>query len=256
MAVKQVANAGASILPRQHKPALHPETPPAPLESVSQHKSETLDPTVELKTNSTSHASSPASSSQPFLNADGSLTVPGATHTIPAPMLVMLQERSALIAVVQSYTQVFPLKQGKRYLLGRDKDNDIPLSDLSISRKHAEAFPGPDGFYIRDLRSSNGVLVNCTRIDNPYRLSNGDCITVGNINIYFFEPGVHRDQPQLSPAREAEQVKVSRAGTPSRTLKLVNISAARSKTCRNCGTTSSPIARFCPACGASLQEVQ
>ena len=256
MAVKQVANAGASIIPRQHKPDLHPETPPAPLESVSQHKSETLDPTVVLKTNSTSHASSPASSSQPFLNADGSLTVPGATHTIPAPMLVMLQERSALIAVVQSYTQVFPLKQGKRYLLGRDKDNDIPLSDLSISRKHAETFPGPDGFYIRDLGSSNGVLVNYTRIDNPYHLSNGDCITVGNINIYFFEPGVHRDQPQLSPAREAEQVKVSRAGTPSRTLKLVNISAARSKTCRNCGTTSSPIARFCPACGASLQEVQ
>jgi len=171
-------------------------------------------------------------------------------------MLVMLKGRPALIAVVQSHAQVFPLKQGKRYLLGRDKDNDIPLSDLSISRKHAEAFPGPDGFYIRDLGSSNGVLVSCTRIDNPYRLSNGDCITVGNINIYFFEPGVHRDQPQISLAREAEQVKVSRAGTPSRTLKLVNTSAARSKTCRNCGTTSSPIARFCPACGTSLQEVQ
>ncbi len=43
----------------------------------------------------------------------------------------------------------------------------------------------PDGFYIRDLNSSYGVLVNKTKINNAFHLSHGDRIVLGNILLYF-----------------------------------------------------------------------
>src|SRR5207249_6771925 len=79
------------------------------------------------------------------------------------------------------------LRQGKHITLGRDKSNEILLVDILASRKHAEVFPGPDGFYIRDLGSSNGVMVNQTKIDNPYLLSHGDRITIGSSRIYYID---------------------------------------------------------------------
>src|SRR5205814_9669404 len=85
--------------------------------------------------------------------------------------------------------EVFSLKQGKRLTVGRDKGNDIVLPEVAASRKHAEVFPGQDGFYVRDLGSSNGVIVNSTRIDNPYLLVHGDRFTIGSIMIYFLDVG-------------------------------------------------------------------
>jgi NADPH-dependent 2,4-dienoyl-CoA reductase/sulfur reductase-like enzyme/pSer/pThr/pTyr-binding forkhead associated (FHA) protein len=130
---------------------------------------------------------------QPVLNADGSLLLPGATSAIPATIVATLNEVPALIVVTPSMVEapakrtpeVFLLKQGKRAVLGRDKKADIVLADVVASRRHAEVFQGPDGFYIRDLGSSSGVAVNQAKIDNPYLLSHGDRITIGSIMIYF-----------------------------------------------------------------------
>jgi pSer/pThr/pTyr-binding forkhead associated (FHA) protein len=82
---------------------------------------------------------------------------------------------------------VFSLNKGKPITLGRDKSNSIPLTDVVASRRHAEVFAGPEGFYIRDLGSSNGVLVNQTNIDNPYVLKHGDRIMVGSSRIYYMD---------------------------------------------------------------------
>jgi pSer/pThr/pTyr-binding forkhead associated (FHA) protein len=95
---------------------------------------------------------------------------------------------------------VFLLKQGVSAIIGREKNNQVVLPDISVSRRHAEVFPGPDGIYIRDLESSNGVTVNQFKIDNPYRLSNSDRIRIGSIVVYFVDqrsqsvpvaPGAH-----------------------------------------------------------------
>ncbi|HCP75497.1 MAG TPA: hypothetical protein DIU08_12755, partial [Ktedonobacter sp.] len=114
-----------------------------------------------------------------MLNADGSVLFPGTSSAVPADVIATMSETPALVAVVQGKPQVFLLKQGKSAIIGRDKGNQITLADISVSRRHAEVFPGPNGMTIRDLGSSNGVLVNQTRIDNPYRLSHGDRINIG-----------------------------------------------------------------------------
>jgi NADPH-dependent 2,4-dienoyl-CoA reductase/sulfur reductase-like enzyme/pSer/pThr/pTyr-binding forkhead associated (FHA) protein len=169
-------------------------------------------------------------SGQPILNADGSLLLPGTSSAIPASVVATFKELPVLIMVSQGKPEVFRLKAGRRLKLGRDKNNDIVLADVAASRLHAEVLPGPDGIYIRDRGSSNGVMVNRTRIDNPYRLAHGDRITIGSITIYFI------DQREMENRPSGAQ-------------------AVPPHTCTNCGTVNTPIARFCANCGAPLGKV-
>lgn len=187
----------------------------------------------------------------PVLNSDGSLLLSGVTSAVPANVVSTLKDTPAFVAIVQGKPVVFLLKQGQRFILGRDKGSHIVLADVSVSRKHAEAFPGPDGFYIRDLASSNGVLVNQTLIDNPYRLSHGDCITLGNSMLYFVDQrpqtpvnvGARFIAPQENSGGKAGVGIVSQAFAPE---------ARQSGRCDSCGAVSNGIARFCPSCGAPL----
>jgi diguanylate cyclase (GGDEF)-like protein len=64
-------------------------------------------------------------------------------------------------------------------VFGRDRDCDVQLEDHSVSRHHARVQPGPDGYYVVDMRSTNGTFVN----DQPtslVRLKDGDYLRVGN----------------------------------------------------------------------------
>jgi transcriptional regulator with PAS, ATPase and Fis domain len=47
--------------------------------------------------------------------------------------------------------------------VGTADDNDLVLSDDTVSRYHCEIEPAPGGIRVRDLRSTNGVLVNGVR---------------------------------------------------------------------------------------------
>ncbi|HEY5004487.1 MAG TPA: FHA domain-containing protein, partial [Ktedonobacteraceae bacterium] len=131
---------------------------------------------------------------QPVLKSDGSLLLPGTRVPLPARVVATFKESAALIVLAEDTTQegnrppmVFLLSNEKRMLLGREEGMDIELADPVVSRRHAEIFPDQAGFYIRDLGSSNGVLVNQTKIDNPYRLSHGDHVSLGGCMLYFVD---------------------------------------------------------------------
>jgi len=171
--------------------------------------------------------------------------LPGATSAIPASVVAILQEQPALIAIVQGKPEVFRLKHGKRLTIGRGKGNNIVLPEVAASRKHAEVFPGPGGFYVRDLGSSNGVIVNSTRIDNPYLLVHGDHFSIGSISIYFLDTNTEalKDEGN-APVRSS-----SSESPKSADISPVNVP------CPNCGTSNIPIARFCASCGTPLDRV-
>ncbi len=57
--------------------------------------------------------------------------------------------------------------------IGRSRDCDIVLDDVGISRRHAEIRPGPDGWTVEDLGSTNGVLVNGLRVRGAQLLQPG-----------------------------------------------------------------------------------
>src|SRR5918993_1701733 len=77
-------------------------------------------------------------------------------------------------------------------LVGRES-RALPLSDNTVSRRHAELVPGDDGWILRDLGSSNGTYINGLRVTNRYQLKLGDQIRVGRtLMVFGAQPGVTR----------------------------------------------------------------
>ena len=70
------------------------------------------------------------------------------------------------------------------YSIGRDQSNRIVINDPKVSRWHARIIFEKDEFYIFDLGSKNGVIVN-NEIINHVKLSEGDSIQIGKGNFLF-----------------------------------------------------------------------
>lgn len=73
--------------------------------------------------------------------------------------------------------------------IGRELDNALRLSDPSISRHHAVIRRTVDGYEVEDLQSSNGVLVNGTKVQT-LALQDGDRVTLGQVHMTFVNPQV------------------------------------------------------------------
>jgi FhaA, N-terminal domain/FHA domain len=69
--------------------------------------------------------------------------------------------------------------------LGRSRQCDVVLSDPNVSRQHAEIRPRGGSWVLSDLGSTNGTLLNGTRIDRPEVVKRGDEIEVGTSVITF-----------------------------------------------------------------------
>ena len=80
-------------------------------------------------------------------------------------------------------------------MIGRDPICHIVLASKTVSRHHATISPSLLGYSITD-RSTNGILVNGTRIQGSELLRQGDVVRVGDRDFRFeadeasFEPGV------------------------------------------------------------------
>lgn len=69
--------------------------------------------------------------------------------------------------------------------VGRLPECTIPLSDHNVSRKHAEIRPGRGAYVVVDLGSTNGTMVNGTRITDEQRLGDGDILSFGSTYVRF-----------------------------------------------------------------------
>jgi len=82
-----------------------------------------------------------------------------------------------LSGLIEGNGRVFPLDR-EEIRLGRGSDNDIVLPDFSVSRKHAAVKREGDGWFVYDLKSTNGVQVNGLSI-NKAPLRSGDLVKIG-----------------------------------------------------------------------------
>ncbi len=73
----------------------------------------------------------------------------------------------------------FELPDHEPQLIGRSSEA-LPLSDNTVSRRHAELTPDAGAWYLRDLASQNGTYVNGVRIAERTRLKPGDQIRTGS----------------------------------------------------------------------------
>lgn len=67
---------------------------------------------------------------------------------------------------------------GQRTLIGRSEHNDICLPSAYLSRHHAVVVGTPEGYYIVDLNSANGVLLNGQKIERAV-LCDEDVLVMG-----------------------------------------------------------------------------
>lgn len=76
-------------------------------------------------------------------------------------------------------------ERGINFELGRDADSDICLTSRSISRRHARAFISDGKWFLEDLNSHNGTLVNGNRINEPVEMREGDTIRLAGNELVF-----------------------------------------------------------------------
>src|SRR6202000_2289995 len=77
-------------------------------------------------------------------------------------------------------------------LLGRES-RQIPLSDQTVSRRHAELLPNDGDWILKDRGSSNGSYINGSRVDNRKPLKLGDQIRIGRtLMVFGAQPGISR----------------------------------------------------------------
>jgi len=80
-------------------------------------------------------------------------------------------------------------------VLGRDKSCDVYLDDKQASRQHARVFSDGKQFYVEDLASRNGTLVNGGKIQGRYPIQAGDEIRIGSHYMEFQD-----ERPSAAPS--------------------------------------------------------
>lgn len=71
--------------------------------------------------------------------------------------------------------------------IGRLGTNYVVLNHEAVSRQHAQVLPDGSDFFLQDLGSDNGTLLNSSLIhaNEKYLLRDGDVITINGFHIHF-----------------------------------------------------------------------
>jgi Nif-specific regulatory protein len=102
-----------------------------------------------------------------------------------------------------------PLAEGE-VTLGREASNGLPVVDPSVSRKHC-VLRGQNGkFWVQDLGSRNGTLVNAEAVQD-HELKHGDQIAIGDSSFLFL---VEEHEPRQPSGVELEDA----SGTAETTI--------------------------------------
>jgi len=102
---------------------------------------------------------------------------------------------------------------GIRMVLGRAPNLEVSLTDLAVSRKHAEFVRGDNGVLLRDLGSGNGTLVNGQRVTEQI-LAHNDVITVGATKLrYINESEAHIAPEATSIKREPKKPEATKVAS-------------------------------------------
>jgi transcriptional regulator with GAF, ATPase, and Fis domain len=91
------------------------------------------------------------------------------------------------------------LKFGERVSIGKAPDNDLVLSDDTVSRHHCVLERGPSGIVVRDLGSTNHTRVGRTAVLEA-TIEPGSTITIGNVELLLrAEPNRAQILPSEAP---------------------------------------------------------
>jgi len=95
----------------------------------------------------------------------------------------------ASICVLRGFYEGLEVSVDRDWLvIGRGRGADVVLAETTISRAHAAIGFEEDAFFVQDLGSTNGTLVNGTR-EEKRALADGDEIQMGKLILGIKLPG-------------------------------------------------------------------
>ena len=97
---------------------------------------------------------------------------------------------------------VFPPGSGVRFTIGRTRDCDLCLTDLSVSRMHALLVRREDGWVLSDLGSHNGTRLNGWLVREPVQVRAGDRVEFGSMAFI-----IQGDPPAAPPPAGQEEAE-------------------------------------------------
>ncbi|MHC4909872.1 MAG: FHA domain-containing protein, partial [Planctomycetota bacterium] len=101
----------------------------------------------------------------------------------------------------------FQLPANEPQLIGRSSEA-LPLTDSTVSRRHAELTPDHGDWYIRDLASANGTYLNGHQIADRERLSPGDQIKCGS-TLFVYMPSAEERRDDTVQLLDPESFDVT-----------------------------------------------
>ena len=77
----------------------------------------------------------------------------------------------------------------RAFTIGRIDGNDMIMTDFAISKKHAIINRDDGAYYLKDLGSTNGTLINGTRLDKrPVKIHDKDVLSFARYEFAFLFP--------------------------------------------------------------------
>lgn len=166
--------------PRPAPPPVSPRAPAPPVAAPVARAEDGLTPDGTVITAVRSPVGGmriPSSPAAPAVGVPADSPTQSGTAVLPRARLSLLEGDTPV--------REFPLKPGVSSI-GRLAQSDIQLPSPDVSRRHAQVTFGPDGCFIADLGSENGVAVN-GRLVESHRLADGDIVVLGKQRLVFHE---------------------------------------------------------------------
>jgi predicted component of type VI protein secretion system len=109
---------------------------------------------------------------------------------------------------------------GSLTTIGRDAANAIHLADSSVSRQHAQIVRQASGYYVQDVDSQNGTLLNGQPLAAPTMLRPGDVLKVGEVVLAceLATPAPGTSTSSLSPDADSLMLRAGMSSPNTHTL--------------------------------------
>jgi pSer/pThr/pTyr-binding forkhead associated (FHA) protein len=86
--------------------------------------------------------------------------------------------------------------------VGRGMNNDVRLTDESVSEIHAKLERRDDGWYVVDMNSTNGTYVSGSRVTGERRLDGAPDVRFGGVKLRFIPAGMSDDEVRAHAKRD------------------------------------------------------
>lgn len=113
-----------------------------------------------------------------------------------------------LVCLTGSQKEFVFVLQSQRVVIGRSKDADLQIDDTKMSREHGELTLVNQNWYITDLKSQNGIVVNKEKIKQK-QLQNNDKIILGQTVLKFLVPQRSQESQEFQKEKNDESLPLT-----------------------------------------------